>query len=141
VFGAFSTEGLRLCRTFENYYGTREDFLFTLVPEVRSVLLLESAVTPAPCATNCRSLSHALLGFSPRLQQVKVWPWLAGHAKHFVRITMKGIKFGDAYVSRALIATRGMSCCHAACHAERGASMCVVPCVSCAVWCVRVHLQ
>jgi hypothetical protein len=60
VFGGFSTEGLRLCRTFENFYGTREDFLFTLVPEV------------------------------------KKWPYLAGHAKQFVRITVKGIQFGDA---------------------------------------------
>jgi hypothetical protein len=54
------------------------------------------------------ALSHALLRFSPRPQQVKVWPWLAGHAKHFVRITMKGIKFGDAYVPRALMATNAM---------------------------------
>jgi hypothetical protein len=96
VFGAFSTEGLRLCRQFENYYGTPEDFLFNLVPEVRSVLLLERCDSQ-PRATNA-TLTHALR-FSPRPQQVKVWPWLAGHAKHFVRITIKGIKFGDACVS------------------------------------------
>jgi hypothetical protein len=35
--------------------------------------------------------------------QVKKWPYLAGHAKQFVRITVKGIQFGDAYAPQLFI--------------------------------------
>merc|ERR1711879_981345 len=55
-----------------------------------------SAFRTLSCEQTAAGLFLTLLRFSPRSQQVKVWPWLAGHAKHFVRITIKGIKFGDA---------------------------------------------